>query len=530
MKIESIFSKLFGNKEIDKTLTDIDSISQKYFKNSVESQDYNTLSKNAINDAIKTYSEDKKPKGKGKGGGNAPEQFEKILSDIEVPAERINRYEVYDHLYKSVQLIKRIITVYTNNIFQKDTINNEIFIITERESLTMAAEAKVIKFYVRQVIKYFQLDKKIKFHTGFNVLKYGDAFVEIINYSEVTNLDFPKVHPDELKKTEGKLLQEINIQAKSKNSKNEYIKKISGNDDIFVKQVLPIVCEFDDSFPRSSSDNPDLILEANDVELSANFFDINKLKQLALRFHKPHRIVPLITPFESVLGYIELTTISRNSNNTNTNFFKEIVQKFNDCGSGNSATTEKNNSDVLTKFTKEIVKTVLIRHKISFKEDQEMDEYINDIHEKVGDELFNSLKHILVTPESLFKDKLKIRFIKTEDMFWFKTPSSDYYPFGRSIIDPLVFPGKLYLFNQLANSVNKLSKSASLRKWTVETGSKEDSSGLLNQLKRNFKNQRITASDILASKDIANTLSDFKDMVVKMCYIEYRDVINYGDN
>lgn len=46
-----------------------------------------------------------------------------------------------------------------------------------------------------------------------------------------------------------------------------------------------------------------------------------------------------------------------------------------------------------------------------------------------------------------------------------------------------------------------------------ETGSREDSAGLLQQLKRNFKNQRITASDILASKDIANTLSDFKDMV-----------------
>lgn len=54
-----------------------------------------------------------------------------------------------------------------------------------------------------------------------------------------------------------------------------------------------------------------------------------------------------------------------------------------------------------------------------------------------------------------------------------------------------------------------------------ETGAREDSSALLNQLKRNFKNQRITASDILASKDIANTLSDFKDLVVENVLLRY---------
>jgi hypothetical protein len=53
-----------------------------------------------------------------------------------------------------------------------------------------------------------------------------------------------------------------------------------------------------------------------------------------------------------------------------------------------------------------------------------------------------------------------------------------------------------------------------IRKWTVELGSREDSSALLQKLKRSFKNQRVTASDLGSSKDIANILSDFKDLVV----------------
>lgn len=461
----SIFSKLFGNKEIDNVLTNIDNISQKYFKNSIDSQTYDTLSKNAINDAIKTYS-DKEKSSKNSENNKSNNQIESVLSELQAPTERINRYEVYDHLYKSVQLIKRIITVYTNNIFQKDTINNEILIISDKESLSVTSESKLMKFYTKQIIKYYDLDKKIKYHTGFNVLKYGDAFIEVIDYTTV-NLPFPKINKEDLK-SEQKLLQEVASIGNA--SKNEY-KKTNNNVNVFLNQMVSVVCEFDNHMikPLTETENSDLdlddlLLEYASDNINDNFFNRDRVKSIVLRFHKPHKIIPLISPFESILGYVELTSIDRASSSNNTNYFKEIVQKFNDCGSDSKI---KSNREIIDKFSKEIVKTILIKNNIASKENQSMNDYVDSIQGSLGDELFNSLKFLLLTPESLFKSKLKVRFIKSENMFWFKTPSSDFYPFGRSIIDPLVFPGKMYLFNQLANNITKLSKASTIRKWTV---------------------------------------------------------------
>jgi hypothetical protein len=52
-----------------------------------------------------------------------------------------------------------------------------------------------------------------------------------------------------------------------------------------------------------------------------------------------------------------------------------------------------------------------------------------------------------------------------------------------------------------------------MRKWTIETGVREDVNGLLQKLKRNLKNQRVTGEDIATSKNLPNILSDYKDMV-----------------
>ena len=137
-------------------------------------------------------------------------------------------------------------------------------------------------------------------------------------------------------------------------------------------------------------------------------------------------------------------------------------------------------------------------------------------------ELIFVLKRLLITTDksNLFKTKLKVRFIEPENMFHFKMPGGDFFPYGMSIIDPLVYPGKLYLLTQLANAVTKLSRSALIRKWTIETGARKDTSALLNKLKKNLRNQRTTAEDLISTKSIPNILSDFKDMVT-LCAVQY---------
>jgi hypothetical protein len=99
-------------------------------------------------------------------------------------------------------------------------------------------------------------------------------------------------------------------------------------------------------------------------------------------------------------------------------------------------------------------------------------------------------------------------------MFHFKVSSGNYWPYGTSILDSLIYPAKLYLLTQLSNCVTKLSRSSLIRKWTLETGSRKDTTSLLQKLRKNLRNQRTTAADLLSAKDIPQILSDFKDMVV----------------
>jgi hypothetical protein len=59
--------------------------------------------------------------------------------------------------------------------------------------------------------------------------------------------------------------------------------------------------------------------------------------------------------------------------------------------------------------------------------------------------MFYNLKRTVIGLDhnSLFRKKLQVRFIKAQNCFWFRSPSSDYYPYGCSVIDPLVHPAKL---------------------------------------------------------------------------------------
>jgi hypothetical protein len=118
-------------------------------------------------------------------------------------------------------------------------------------------------------------------------------------------------------------------------------------------------------------------------------------------------------------------------------------------------------------------------------------------------------------------------------MIHFKNPGSGtYFPYGDSVIDQLIFPGKLYLLTQLSNAVTRISRSSIMRKWTIETGAREDVNSLLQKLKRNLKNQRVTGDDIASSKNLPRILSDYKDMVTfkkkNQTFIDL-DVLPTGD-
>jgi hypothetical protein len=481
---------LFGNKATDNVLDKIDSIIDKLPLNK-PNQHYDNLVTDALKNVIDTNGDTSETEKKNSKGNI--EEIERLLQGITVPENRLRRYDTYDDIYKSIQLVKRVIRVYINNIFQKDPVTNTMILIKESEKAKNYEKLDNVKKAAREIISFFKLDEKLKYNTAFNLLKYGDSFIEIIDLDDIET-DFPNVSSV---KDDAIITETFN----NLNSKNQYRNDFSFDD---ISSFVDCLIEFDTIDPELLEFEPDLITESSFNQQAADNSKYN-LKKIVLNYHRPHKIIPLVSPYDSILGYVEIRESEKSA--TSVNILKQFTDVIDKIGSKYPSSSEKYDT-VIRDFSKLIVKKVLTKYKISKKTNSSNEDYADAIKGALDEDLYYSLKRILLgTKENgLFRKKLKIRFIKPENMLWFRSSGSDFYPYGSSIIDPMVFPGKLYMFTSLANTVYKLSKASQIRKWTVETGSKQDHSALLQKLKRQFRNMRISASDLTNTKDLPNLL------------------------
>lgn len=482
-------SDLFGNKATDTVLDKIDSIIEK-LPLKQPNQTFDKLVAGALRDVVDTNGEGNVKEEKKRVKGNV-EEIERLLQGISVPETRLRRYDTYDDIYKSIQLVKRVIRVYINNIFQKDPVTNTMILIKESEKAKNYEKLDTIKKATKEILSFFKLDEKLKYNTAFNLLKYGDSFIEIIDLDEIET-PFPTVSSI---KDDHIITETFN----NLNSKNHYRNEMVFDD---ISSFVDCLYEFDTLNKDVLED--EYIQESSFDEQVADDTKYN-LKKIVLNFHRPHKIIPLVSPYDNILGFVEIKESEKSS--TSVNILKQFTDVIDKIGSKYPSNSEKYDT-VIRDFSKLIVKKVLLKYKITKKTNASNEEYAESIKGALNEDLYYSLKRIMLSASEsgLFRKKLKIRFIKPENMLWFRSAGSDFYPFGSSIIDPMVFPGKLYMFTSLANTVYKLSKASQVRKWTVETGSKQDHSALLQKLKRNFRNMRITASDLTNTKDLPNLL------------------------
>jgi hypothetical protein len=178
--------------------------------------------------------------------------------------------------------------------------------------------------------------------------------------------------------------------------------------------------------------------------------------------------------------------------------------------------TKDNNEKVVKKFANYIIQKAMADFKV-YERGESSDAIEQSIIDNMGSELYYSIKGLFfdvngtlnVNPDR----KVKIRFISCDKMVHVMLPGHEYDPYGTSVIAPLVFPAKLYLLTQLANNIIKLSRASVIRKWSIETGPRAQNANLIQKLKREFRNQRITTNDLMSFRTINQQLSDFKDMI-----------------
>ena len=492
-----LYGKIFGDTEADQLYDKIDSIVDS-IPDSLPDNSNEQLAASAVREYINGFTDSK----------SGSSDLEQIIGNIAVPQERLNRYMIYDEIYRSVQLIKRIFKVYIANILQHDLVTNRLFIykqVEENDNKTNT-EYTEYKKYCNDLLDNYKLEKKLRYQIIPKWLKYGDYFIHIIDLS--TN----------------------DIEIPFATSSQSYTNSNTGNNGtIITEAVIDTLLQTHFSY---SSNNISYIDEQktesnnskDDSETTDDKFEYD-FNHVALQYIDPKKVVILKSDYNDIiLGYIVITESNSGiaggmgeTYNLKLQMASTLSQVY-----GQLQQNNKSLNDVTEKLTDKLVNYILQQNKIPEKsglvnttinEKERKRVYDEILRTTLTDDVYYLIKELLID-RKFKKSKYKIKFIPTDRMVHIQMPSSEYFPYGESLVDPLVYPAKLYLINQLANTVIKLSRAAVIRKWTVETGPRDIHSNLLQKLRREFRNQRITANDIMSFKSIPKMISDFKDLVI----------------
>lgn len=378
--------------------------------------------------------------------------LESLLNDAVISQDRNKRYNIYDEMVSTIPLIKRIMKVYISNILYKNPVNGKSLLYKSNNNDDNNGQE-----LIKKIVDDFDILYKLKHIILPSELKYGDCFVEIINLNDDTY---------------DKLV--------SKNVLNESE----------LKQIV---------------DENTVIQKCSDCFLETNLNvtedeKTNDFSNIIIRVHSPRNIISLETNYGSKIGYLEITESESMSDSQNYNIVGSIIKQLTYNNS-----SKNNTSDITTKLAKNIIKNVLQKNNISNSK---------ELVTKLKPDVYSFIKRTVIEQNINTNNDKKVRFIPIQKMVSFTNVSSQYYPYGESVFDSLILPSKLYILTQLANTVTKLSRSAMIRKWTIDTGSSLMQSNTLQKIKREIYNSRITLNDLSNFKSIPKILSDFKDMFV----------------
>jgi len=504
----SVFD-FFKDKKFNTALTDFDKLIDSLpFKNAESRNDVNS---HAVGDILAAL------KDKGDVDSNSKkedvDELSNIFKDLEVPQDRINRYKLYDSIYNNVQIVKRVVTVYLNNTFLSNTVSNQVFNLSSKDGVD-ETEIALAKGFANSFITKHKLINRLKHTTVRDMLIYGESYIEMIDLDEV-KVKYPiNTRPKKEDKTIQSITEDDQIQEESNDLSSDrsdclFLESLRVRDSDIresdVDRLIDIFTEFE-TIPSVSDDdcNDYTLLEESKEGTNSE----NPQDRILLKFHSTSKIIPLVSDYGVTLGYLEVGNTSSPSSNYNP--MKSFLSTINNIGGSQKKKKSVNVSyaelaDALIR--KLFRKFDIVKSKHGDPKKVESD-YINAVESKVKPELMHSIKKILVSAgkSNLSNKKLNVRFIKPNRMFAFD------YPGANSVVDALVYPGKMYLLIQLTNTISRISRSSSVRKWNLNIGARENASAVIRNLRDSLHNQRITAAD-MTTKDISKVMTDFKDLI-----------------
>jgi len=539
---------LLGDNDLENMFKRIDGLNKSLSKNIKRSDP--DITDAALREMLKMIQDD---------DGQTSEEMtdiNKLFNKLSVSSARLMRYKTYDEIYKNVSLLKRIVTVFLNNTLQIDVMTNTALQIKELEGGNGTGDSSENKYYInycKDFVEHYKIEKELKQTILPHMLRYGDHFIEIIDIMEDV-VDFKPLRQQQQMITENNLrnLNEKINKALKTNNANGYNQKASFDD--AVDSMTKLFVEVNDVstldtdvyntysqavkvYEEAKSDKSDNdSLEdteindknkqsekqvANEANKTNTQFDEERFNQVLLRFHEPKKISILRTEYGSIIGYVEI--LSEHNKEVTPGVTAQFAQVINALGDGNKKA--EGNSKIIKGIVNNIISSLIKKIEVpeskavngkNLSHKEALASYEKAIRKELGDDLFVLIKQLFieVNPKSRTTKKLKVRFISKERMVHCCHNPIEYDPYGTSVLDSLVYPAKLYMLTQLSNVMHKLSRSSQVRKWTLETGPREHHSGLVQKLKRELRNQRVSVDDVMSFKSVPNILSDFKDIVL----------------
>ena len=160
------------------------------------------ISSELINQFIIDPGKEKEPRNKKNSLGldldsHGMTEVNSLLEKVSIPSERNNRYRVYEEIYRSVPIIKRMMKVYIANILQKNPVNSKCLLIKEAPEMKVEIKTsenfeqnkEAARAFTEKILNHFDITEKLKYKILPTQGLYGDCFVEILHIDDWKNDD-----------------------------------------------------------------------------------------------------------------------------------------------------------------------------------------------------------------------------------------------------------------------------------------------------------------------------------------------------
>jgi len=409
--------------------------------------------------------------------------------------DRINRYINSQEIIDNIPHCASALNVIRDEIVSPDDITKQSIVILPKEGLEPSNSIEETDL---SYIKSIRDELKVEDYIGdiiYDTLKDGDQFVEICDY---TSKDIPV--------TQVILTEQKNLTTEEKNFLSENT-KVNIKHDLTEDGKIKTT-----NFDFTLEITVDKKIDSLDVDISDRKKRQNErqkekevpLKNVRLIVHDASYIIKIQSDrYKLCLGYLVLPKYGDISGTLVRNIYSKPANSIfsasiNGALPGGSSNTNFTGIDIVYE---KLIST--------------LKKYINADDIKINKkEAIDILKRVITEVEETKLDKLKIRFVPSENMQHFFLSDSRFFPYGESIFFKSFFAAKLLMLQEVAVTMKRIIESQERRVYYIESGLPRQVRNLIESLKQSLKKRKVGIDTYGSISSIPSTMTSYEDLIL----------------